>query len=422
MGVVDAKEYFEFATGTIRAFTDPMHWDSLTFLYKRVLEGTFGVGFLWGEVIEIDGVTKCARVKTMISDAEEEVFFDYCIIATGSKCADINAPWQPKVNARERNEVDLQHLDERYLEGRRRHIIEECQELVRLNQNEGTVVVIGASFNGIEWACELKHAFPELQIVLTDFLPRCLGKFPEKAAKYCEDYMQKVGIRTVYEVWYQQNSNALPQKFWDDLSLPNKADRVYVTVTGIKHCNHYMPPETLSPKGPGGGGWILMNKYLQVMQNETEWSEGCIFAVGDCNLACVGQDNASIPKTGYPAEEQAVHACRNIISLDRRLHGGHGWCCCLPLPVCCNLGLRPSWHPWGASIFAISLGPSDGVVVIKGVGCYFTGLKAAALKELIETTKLAQGRGDHRLSTFLWYLIHHWPVNFWGRGVPWITV
>merc|ERR1711871_1067372 len=31
-----------------------------------------------------------------------------------------------------------------------------------------------------------------------------------------------------------------------------------------KASNFFMPKETLSDKGPGGGGWIHFNKYLQV--------------------------------------------------------------------------------------------------------------------------------------------------------------
>ena len=32
---------------------------------------------------------------------------------------------------------------------------------------------------------------------------------------------------------------------------------------GVKASNYFMPAETLSDKGPGGGGWIHFNKHLQ---------------------------------------------------------------------------------------------------------------------------------------------------------------
>jgi len=51
--------------------------------------------------------------------------------------------------------------------------------------------------------------------------------------------------------------------FWSKLQLPNGVDKEYVCI-GVKASNYFMPQETLSEKGPGGGGWILMNKTLAV--------------------------------------------------------------------------------------------------------------------------------------------------------------
>lgn len=86
----------------------------------------------------------------------------------------------------------------------------------------------------------------------------------------------------------------------------------------------------------------------------------------------------------------------------------------------------PTWYPWGAGIFAVSLGPSDGCIITGGTHegsqqmnmgrLAFVGLAAAVQKELIETTKVAQGRGSHSMASLIWYTIHHWPVNLWGKG------
>ena len=54
---------------------------------------------------------------------------------------------------------------------------------------------------------------------------------------------------------------------------------------GVKASNYFMPSETLSDKGPGGGGWIYINKKLQVTdKNGKLFGNGCIWAVGDCNF------------------------------------------------------------------------------------------------------------------------------------------
>merc|ERR1712137_1533777 len=40
---------------------------------------------------------------------------------------------------------------------------------------------------------------------------------------------------------------------------------------GVKASNYFMPAETLSDKGPGGGGWIHFNKYMQVQEAHRGW-------------------------------------------------------------------------------------------------------------------------------------------------------
>lgn len=42
--------------------------------------------------------------------------------------------------------------------------------------------------------------------------------------------------------------------------------------------------------------------------------------------------------------------------------------------------------------------------------------RVCSLKEIIESTKIAQCRGDSTLAHFIWWMIHYWPVNLWGHG------
>merc|ERR1712032_1177189 len=145
--------------------------------------------------------------------------------------------------------------------------------------------------------------------------------------------MDKVGIKSIYNAKYNPND----PDAWKALGLESKPDLTYVA-TGFKASVFFMPKEVMSqynPKepdefeknpqkrGPAGGGWIKVNKKLQVIKVEKDGSEGLmgngrIFAVGDCNMM---GDLPPIPKISYPGEEQAVVACRQIDILEEHAHG-----------------------------------------------------------------------------------------------------
>merc|ERR1712224_538693 len=176
--------------------------------------------------------------------------------------------WFPTVHEDAMKHSAWAHIDERYLEGRRRHILEEYVKIQQLNKKGATILVSGAGFIGVEWATELQYFFPKLKITIIDFLPNCLGPLPPPAQKYCEKYMKKVGINCFFGLKYEPNN----QTFWNTIGLPNKADATYVCM-GVKASNSFMPADTLSEKGPGGGKWILIKKNLAVCTRDGEmWS------------------------------------------------------------------------------------------------------------------------------------------------------
>jgi len=307
---------------------------------------------------------------------------------------------------------DWAHIDERFIEGRRRHVLEEYHKLDALNKKSATVLVVGAGFIGVEWATELEHFFPNLKLTIIDFLPRCLGPLPDSAAKYCSEYMSASGIKEFYNCKYDPKS----PEFWKGIELPDGADCSYVCI-GVKASNYFMPAETLSDKGPGGGGWIHFNKYLQVTKKPTlggaVWGDGTIYAVGDCNYGCIGDppnfDMHPIPKISYPGEEQAIHACVNIFAMLKAKNSGG------------QPKFQPTWWPWGAGMFATSLGPHDACFVMganhqKGSGYMVNWWIPAALqKEIIETSKIDECK-DRWIGILIWHFVHHTPVNLWGKG------
>merc|ERR1719316_711921 len=93
-----------------------------------------------------------------------------------------------------------------------------------------------------------------------------------------------------------------------------------------------------------------------------------IYAIGDCNYGCVpkGQTPKTIdqwpippiPKISYPGEEQAIIACANIHHTDKLCYQNIQYS---------NFGSPLKIHdmhwPWGAGMFATSLGPDDACFV-----------------------------------------------------------
>merc|ERR1712190_291760 len=98
---------------------------------------------------------------------------------------------------------------------------------------------------------------------------------------------------------------------------------------------------------------------------------------------------APIPKISYPGEEEAVIATTNIVKIDKLLYRGES-------TDCCGYPLIPhNMHwPWGAGMFATSLGPDDACFVAganfrPGSGhMLLWGQLSAVQKEIIEASKV----------------------------------
>jgi len=428
--IVDCKEFFEYTPGVLRAYVKPKHLDALTFTLAPVIEQRMGCKYIWGEVLEITP-DRTATIKPMFSSTTEVIDFDYSIIASGCNFGPFHkwgeSLWFPTVHEKARPEGSWPHLDERFLEGRRRHILEEYTAIQELENKNSNVLVVGAGFIGVEWVTELQHFFPKLSLGIIDFLPRCLGPLPDKAAKYCEKYMAKKQIKQTYSCKYEPNDSA----FWVKVGFPNKADKEYVCI-GVKASNYFMPEETLSEKGPGGGKWILMDKTLAVKtRNGDVWGKegeyARIYAIGDCNYSCVEEQGKPpdqwpippIPKISYPGEEEAIIACANVNAIDKLVFQGKK-------TSALGFPLKPqSMHwPWGAGMFATSLGPDDACFVAgaswqknSGIMCVWGSL-CAVQKEVIEASKTDECAFGF-IGRCIWHFVHHTPIHLWGGGPRW---
>merc|ERR1740127_158898 len=86
-----------------------------------------------------------------------------------------------------------------------------------------------------------------------------------------------------------------------------------------------------------------------------------------------------------------------------------------------NKPLYKTWWPWGAGMFATSLGPHDACFVaganhVKNSGHMVNWwLPAALQKEIIETSKVNECKNGI-IGICIWHFVHHTPVHLFGEG------
>ena len=73
-----------------------------------------------------------------------------------------------------------------------KHVIEEYSELQKFEAQETMVFIVGRS---VDRMTELEHFFPQMKLIIIDFLPRCLGSLSDGTADCCSEYMSASGIK-----------------------------------------------------------------------------------------------------------------------------------------------------------------------------------------------------------------------------------
>jgi len=429
--LIDAKEYFEYFPGICRAYGDPREHRKLSQHYLPVCDA-LAVEFVWGEVLKLDLQSKILDVKEMACDCFTRIKYDYLVVTAGTQYgiqlqhkkrvgSAVECLWYPTALADDIEQSNWKGLDERYLVGRRKHLENEYDALCELNKQKATIMVIGAGFVGIEFATEVKYFFPDISVVITESRDKCIGTMPPACIKYVQNYLDKNGIRSIYNVKYDEfleSASALPRdisaenafsasdsKLLDKLPDMCRAwgvpepSRIYMAV-GVRAVNQFMPDDCVTPKRAGGrGGYIVVDSKQQVLQGGKVLPD--VFAAGNC---C--QPPIAYPKNSFPAEAMAAVACHNI----RVTHGlkGNGGC----FSFCRPKKMKEMHWELGIGLCATSLGPHDAAFVAGG-RCgepgsgytVLTGHLSALNKEFIRWSKVDQIRGGC-IGALVWKLIH----------------
>lgn len=397
--IVDAKEFFEFAPGMCNPYVDPEYHKKL-FLEYKVVCGKMGVKYVFGHAHALrDGNLKirvgahqpppAAEDKSGDDDDARYEFltYDYCIVSTGcqygipfdipKRAADVSAClWYPTLTDTPANCVKCKTgFDERYVDNRIKHITHEHEKLTKLNDKKAHVLVVGAGPVGVEYAGEVKHHFKDLQVTIVESRTECCSPLPASAKLYIQSRLEAMGIKTFYNVRYNEMLGPTEQcDFWEKLGI-NPPDRVYMCV-GVRPQSWFMPKESLT--SDRRGGWIKVNENMQVVQ-ELEGGvlepifDKRIYAAGNCVGPVPGV--GAVPKNSYPGEDMAGLAAKNILATET------------------GRALKAFRYNMGHGITLTSIGPKDGVLVINnkdpGSGqCPLKGRLVCLLKEIIRFGKV----------------------------------
>jgi len=426
--LVDAKEYFEYYPGICRAYVHPREHRKLSRHYQSICDH-FNVTYLWGEVQSVNSEAKQLQVKEMAKTELTTMHYDYLLVTSGSQYG-INLVhplrasmgteclWYPTFLEEGLHHSKWEGLDERFLSGRRKHLVAEYEQLQEIHKKRQTILVLGAGFVGIEFATEVKFYFPDIDVVVVEQRDCCVGVMPKDCIDYCQEYMERNGIKTLYGEKYTkflaaECSGATGVCDADEAQLKATFDnlpqlakdwgieepiRIYMAV-GLRPINQFMPGNTVT-KGRRGG-WITTNKHQQVLCEDKPLPG--VFAAGNCCQI----EGLSLPKNSFPGEDMAAVACHNIRVAQAAV---------APKSFGCFGFLRPRklkethWG-WGTGLCATSLGPHDATLVAgsteeSGSGrTVLKGTLAALNKEFIRWSKVDQIAGGC-IGTIVWKLIH----------------
>jgi NADH dehydrogenase FAD-containing subunit len=280
--LVERKERYFFNVASLRATVDPGWLGRIFIPYDRLLRH--------GRVLH-DTVVEASPQAVRLASGET-LTFDYLVLATGS-----SYPFP----ARTQHDDVPRAVQQMRLAGE------------RIRQARG-VLLVGAGPVGIEFAGEIKSAYPDKPVTLIDSAPALLSQFKPRLAEQLMAAMKKAGVRVILGEQLQPmpaQTNALApdgplvmQTFVTDKGTRIEAE-LHFTCFGTQVNSAYLAPGLAGCRDARGR--IKVNSFFQVE------GHGNIFAIGDVT-------NLNEAKLGSVAELHAKVVGENI----RRLVGTNG--------------------------------------------------------------------------------------------------
>ncbi len=296
--LVNKKNYFlfiplihEFATGSISL-------ENLVEPIREVIK-CCDYEFIHGEVKKIDLEKKIVYVDN------QEISYDYLVIALGSKTAFYNIP------GTEENSFTLKSLDDAIK--LRNHFIH-MFELAAKSQDEGilTFVLVGGGATGVELAGEMSDYFyktfskiypqeivSQVRIILIEKGHELIPQFSPNLRKIAFNVLQKKKIEIVLGKGVKEVGKDFIKL--DDGTLIKT--KTVIWTAGVEP----NLPEIGGKIEKDSKGRLIVNEYLQVKNYEN------VFAIGDCCYFI--QNEKPLPQLAQVAVRQAKTTAKNIFNL-----------------------------------------------------------------------------------------------------------
>eukprot|EP01113_Clastostelium_recurvatum_P028441 TRINITY_DN3440_c0_g1_i1.p1 TRINITY_DN3440_c0_g1~~TRINITY_DN3440_c0_g1_i1.p1 ORF type:complete len:404 (-),score=92.19 TRINITY_DN3440_c0_g1_i1:146-1357(-) len=323
--MVDLKDFWEFTPSVLRTIVEPVHIRGIQVLHNKYLKHT--------NIIQAQ-VQSISRDQHVVL-ADRKIPFDYLIINSGSNYT------QP-------------FKEGGVIAAARANTLRESYYTIRKVNH---VLIIGGGIVGVELAGEIISHFKNKKVTLVHSQAALIHRFPERAIKYCENYLKKRGVEIIY------NERVVGHN--GDVFITNQGRKITTGAaflcTGIAPNSNLLKEEyedTLVDQVPRVG-YVRTNDFLQLQGREVYPN---IFAAGDVvdvkeeKLAQVAEDHAYLVAENIKRMERGVNLLRYV---------------------------SPEARP-----ILISLGKFHGVFVLGDFA--FTGPFPALLKEAVEWKTLVR--------------------------------
>jgi NADH dehydrogenase len=301
--IVDKHNFHTFLPLLYQVATAMLEPAEVAYPIRTIFGKATNVGFRHAKVREVDHVR-----NVVLLEGGSEIAFDHLVVATGATASYFGIPGASQYAMPLYSLADARKLRNRLLSSLEEADAAADEAPVSLN-----FVIVGGGPTGVETSGALSELIrtvikrdglridpQRVRVLLVDMAPRLLTPFPEKASKYAQKELERMGVeiefgRSVVEV----EERAI--RFADGERLRVAAVIWAAGVTASGTLAHDLQAS------PGPGGRVRVAPDLRLLESDNVW------AVGDA--AAVPLDDTTFCAQLAPVAMQSGRHCARQILL-----------------------------------------------------------------------------------------------------------